>query len=494
MKSILLILSLLFFGSFSISITAQTQVGENIVGETNFNFSGMAISLSGDGNRLAIGAPFNNGNGTFSGHVRVYDWINDAWTNEIPDIDGEFEDDFSGMSVSLSSDGNRLAIGAEANDGNGMSSGHVRVFELGNNNWEQLGMDIDGESEGDNLGTAVALSSDGSRLAIGARNGDGDEIEAGYVQVFELVGNSWEKLGGNIKGEEESDHFGAALSFSSEGNKLAIGGWRHDESKGHVKIFEWANDSWNQLGMEIEGDSINDVFGHSVALSGNGSRVAIGAALNDTNGAAAGQAKVFEWKNNSWEQLGASINGDSIGSAFGYSIDISSDGNRLAVGGTLPNTSLDSMGNKVKIFDWVNGAWVQVDMPILGETSGFEAGHTISLSDNGERLGFGLPRETGDNSNDGVVRVFEFSPITITSTKELVLKESIDFYPNPTDGNIYFSESKIKFVKIYDAIGKLVYYQKEVDGHIAISNMDSGIYFIQFFKNNNYFNYKVVKK
>ena len=133
MKSIVSILILLFIEFFSISIIAQTQLGEDIVGEDNQNFSGMAISLSGAGNRLAIGAPFNTGSGIFSGHVRVYDWIDGAWSQVFSDIDGEFGNDFSGWSVSLSEDGNRLAIGALENSGNGNSSGHVRVFQLGNN-------------------------------------------------------------------------------------------------------------------------------------------------------------------------------------------------------------------------------------------------------------------------------------------------------------------------------------------------------------------------
>jgi hypothetical protein len=52
-----------------------------------------------------------------------------AWTQLGADINGEAADDYSG-SVSLSSDGNRLAIGAGWNDGNGDNSGHVRVFDL----------------------------------------------------------------------------------------------------------------------------------------------------------------------------------------------------------------------------------------------------------------------------------------------------------------------------------------------------------------------------
>jgi hypothetical protein len=45
------------------------------------------------------------------------------------DIDGEAASDISGYSVSLSSDGKTVAIGAPGNDGNGSGSGHVRIFQ-----------------------------------------------------------------------------------------------------------------------------------------------------------------------------------------------------------------------------------------------------------------------------------------------------------------------------------------------------------------------------
>ena len=81
------------------------------------------------------------------------------------DIDGEAQDDESGFSVSLSADGSIVAIGAHNNDGNGNNSGHVRVYQYINDetdpSWVQLGGDIDGETEGDKSGYSVSLSADG---------------------------------------------------------------------------------------------------------------------------------------------------------------------------------------------------------------------------------------------------------------------------------------------------------------------------------------------
>lgn len=78
--------------------------------------------MSADGNTVAIGAPYNDGNGDDAGHVRVYDWNGTVWLPRGLDIDGESAGDFSGWSNSLNGSGNIVAIGAVSDDGNGIDS------------------------------------------------------------------------------------------------------------------------------------------------------------------------------------------------------------------------------------------------------------------------------------------------------------------------------------------------------------------------------------
>lgn len=82
-----------------------------------------------DGKTVIIGAYGNDGNGTDSGHARIYDWDSSAWTQRGSDIDGEAAGDHSGIQVDISDDGNTLAIGARRNDGNGENAGHVRIYD-----------------------------------------------------------------------------------------------------------------------------------------------------------------------------------------------------------------------------------------------------------------------------------------------------------------------------------------------------------------------------
>ena len=108
--------------------------------------SGYSVSISPDGTTVAVGAVFNDDNGSNSGHVRVYENNNGTWTKIGGDIDGEASNDFSGYSVNLSSDGSIVAIGAAYNDDNGSNSGHVRIYKNENGTWTKVGDDIEGES------------------------------------------------------------------------------------------------------------------------------------------------------------------------------------------------------------------------------------------------------------------------------------------------------------------------------------------------------------
>ena len=126
-KLILLTLFLLPLLTFS-----QTQLGSDIDGEAAGDQSGYSVSIDSDGSHVAIGANRNDG---FTGHVRVYSWDGSAWAQVGNDIDGEAAYDFSGISVSIDSDGSHVAIGAHENDGGGSNAGHVRIYSWDGSAW-----------------------------------------------------------------------------------------------------------------------------------------------------------------------------------------------------------------------------------------------------------------------------------------------------------------------------------------------------------------------
>ena len=95
----------------------------------------------------------------------------------------------------MSSDGTTVAIGAYGNDGNGSGSGHVRIYQFNNGLWVKVGLDIDGEAAGDYSGDSVSMSSDGTTVAIGAYGNDGNGNYAGHVRIYTFNGSSWNEGG-----------------------------------------------------------------------------------------------------------------------------------------------------------------------------------------------------------------------------------------------------------------------------------------------------------
>jgi hypothetical protein len=173
--------------------------------------------------------------------VRIYQWNGTAWVQQGADIDSEAAGDQSGSSVSLSSDGNCEAIGAPANDGSGASAGHVRIYQWNGSTWVQQGADIDGEAAGDQSGRSVSLSSDGARVAIGAYLNDGSGGDAGHVRIYQWNGAAWVQQGADIDGEAAGDWSGFAVSMSSDATRVAVGAWFNDgngASAGHVRVYK----------------------------------------------------------------------------------------------------------------------------------------------------------------------------------------------------------------------------------------------------------------
>jgi hypothetical protein len=196
MLCVIILLSITVFASPGL-LRAQyeTPTGPNITGEATHDHSGKAVSLSADGSIVAVGDPWYGHDEFFSapGHVQVYQYqySGSGWVQLGADIEGESDGDFSGWSVSLSADGSIVAIGASDLHGYGERAGYVRVYQYASGAWVQLGADIDGEAAGDSFGFSVSLSADGSIVAVGAPFNDGVDSDAGHVRVYQYLGGAW---------------------------------------------------------------------------------------------------------------------------------------------------------------------------------------------------------------------------------------------------------------------------------------------------------------
>ncbi|MDC1336314.1 Ig-like domain-containing protein, partial [Flavobacteriaceae bacterium] len=394
-------------------ISMATQIGADIDGEAANDLSGQSVSFNEDATIMAIGALHNDGNGVDSGHVRVYQYSADSWIQLGEDINGEAAGDQSGQSVSLSSDGKTIAIGAIGNDGNGASSGHVRIYNYDGTSWIQIGSDIDGDAAGDFSGHSISLSSDGNTLAIGTPYNDGNGASSGHVKIYSYNGNSWTQLGEDIEGEAANDNSGSSVSLSSDGTTLAIGAYGNDGNgtgSGHVRIYNYNGSTWTQLGENINGEASSDYSGNSVSLSLDGNTVAIGAYQNDSNGSNSGHVRIYNYNGTAWTQLGTDIDGEAAGDQSGYSVSLSSDGTTLAIGAYL-NAGNGSSSGHVRIYNYNGSAWTQLGADIDGEAAVDYSGNSVSLSSDGTTVAIGARRNDGNGADSGHVRVYSLVQI-----------------------------------------------------------------------------------
>ena len=322
------------------------QLGNNLEGTHFGELFGDDVALSSDGDTVAIGGNGFDGNqGDSQGVVRVYQYNNLSWTQIGSDIEGEAAGDRFGDSVSLSADGTKLAVGAYGN-GNGPYSGHVRVYSFERGAWVQMGGDIDGEAADDRSGWSISLSADGTVLAVGApRNNENDSGSdffgsgSGHVRIYEYEqdATTWVQLGDDLNGQAAFDLFGWAVALSSDGMTLAVGATGANSDTGAVSVFHYDENTpsgWTLLGSSIYGDEVGDRFGYSVSLSETGNILAIGSRNSDKNGMDdSGHAAIYKFADGTWTPLGTILVGRAAGAQFGFDVALSADGSVVIAGG-----------------------------------------------------------------------------------------------------------------------------------------------------------------
>ena len=368
---------------------------------------GVAVSLSYDGNRLAVGAVGEGSaatgvdgdqlDNTTPGAGAVYLFAHDDYTWSqlayIKATDSSIGGSF-GKAVSLSASGNLLGVGADEK---------VYLFEAEQDVWSQIAIlnATHGES-GDDFGQTIQLSGDGKTLAVGAQNEsssssgiDGDESDngaagAGAVFVFTLDESGWAQQA-YIKSSnpETEDRFGSGLSVADDGNLLVVGAWGEDsslngiggdgsdngaENSGAAYLFERSDTTWAQTEyFKASNTGSGDHFGHKVAISGDGLFIAVGAPLEGS--------------------IARGINGDQA------------DESTMAPPGAVYQFSRASLQSSwhqkayVKAPDTTPG-WEAPICLLICPMENDEFGSSLGISDDGATLVVGAPHEnSGSNEN-----------------------------------------------------------------------------------------------
>jgi len=337
----------------------------------------------------------------FAGSVGVFIYRDGIWgLQSILKASNIEEFDAFGSAVAISDDGDTLAVAAIAEDSNAtgvdgdganndaVDSGAVYVFERtdiggGEFEWNEVAYikasntdgDVDPDDsvfDGDGFGNKLALSGDGTTLAVGAPREDsnalgidGDEadnsaMDAGAVYVFrDLGGPAWmQEAYIKPSNTDAGDEFGSDLALSTAGDRLAVGapfessgssgingdGFNNGAAtSGAAYVFERSGSAWSQHSyLKAMSPDPADEFGFSLDLNAAGDVLAVGATREDgilrgvdvdqaNNGSVnTGAAYVFEESGGAWAQTAfmKASNADPI-DQFGFVVKLSSSGDAL---------------------------------------------------------------------------------------------------------------------------------------------------------------------
>ena len=386
-------------------LSSQNQVGSNLYGEAQYDLSGSAVAVNATGNIMVVGAKLNDagsdnsfGNRNY-GHARVYQFIGSSWVQLGGDIDGLSNEEQLGSAVSINAAGTRIALGAI---GANSYDGSVRIYDYEDSTWV-LKHEFNGTTDS-NFGTSVSLDNSGNTIAIGTPFANFGEV---VVYKYNEVDDTWDLLGSEFQLPSLS-RIGYSISLNDDGTIVAIGSeWTslNFNIAGGVAIYQYdeGSTSWNLLGDIIHGTSTGAGLGNALSLNDSGTRVVIGA----SSGA---YAEVYEYSSNIWTKIGARLTG-TTGDKFGASVAINDLGNRIFVSAT--EHGFDNIG-QLNIYDYTNEEWTLVSNSITGAHSD-ELGNSIATNDSGSIVVIGSAKANGNGTDSGITKVFEIATVSTTS-------------------------------------------------------------------------------
>jgi len=329
------------------------------------------------------------------------------------------QDDWFGLSVALSADGNTAIAGAGLDDvGANVDQGSATIFVRSGTSWtQQQTVTQTGGAAGDYFGFGVALSSDGNTAIIGALSDDvGANANQGSATIFTRSGGVWTQQQTITKtGGAAGDLFGRSVALSADGNTAIVGAANSDVGanvdQGTATIFTRSGSVWTQQQTITQSTGAGtDSFGYAVALSSSGDTAIVGAYFDDVGANAdQGSATIFTRSGSVWtEQQTITQTGGAAGDAFGFSVALSADGNTAIIGASRDDVGANTNQGSATIFTRSGSTWTQ--QQTITKTSGalndtFGAAVAMSADGNTAIIGTNYA-DVGANADQGTATIF----------------------------------------------------------------------------------------
>ena len=360
--------------------TAQAQL-VSVTTLTGAGFSGgeqgYSVAISADGNTAVVGAPANNSN---YGGAWVFRRSSGAWGGgSALSFGASSGNPQLGTAVAISADGSTIAVGGPADTNGGAGAGAFWIFtSSGGSAFAPQGNRWYSTSGGVQLGSSLALSSDGNTLIAGAPG-------AAAVYVYTRSSGTWSP---GVTLSASGGGFGTSVALSGDGGTALVGAPSYSGTGGAWVFTGSGSPSGSGAKLDLGTPAISSgQQGMSVALSVDGQTAIVGGFNSSSK---YGAAYVYTASGVAWTQqaqLADGVYGSSLASAAGASVALSGNGNVALVGGFA-----DASGwGPASVWEFTRSSTTWSQRTILNSGTGIEPGFSVALSSDGNTALAGAP-------------------------------------------------------------------------------------------------------
>ena len=374
---------------------------------TAYDYFGHRVDTSSDGGRFVVMS-------STGGEVEVYQGSAASWTQEYKATEGSLGTGSQPGDVAMSADGSIIAIGRPYSAQSGNERGDVVVRTRSGSTWSNASgsptLAASDKGDYDKLGRGIDISGDGNYIIAGAP-GETSNTGAAYI-FYQGSTHTWAQQAKiTSTGGATSEQFGVDVDIDADGTRAIIGAWKEDTSSntedyGAAYVFKRTGTSWAQEARIVSSD---------IALDDEfGNSVAI----NTTDGTvaivgaynkatAAGAAYIFKRDGTSWSQDAKIVADDAAAyDYYGWRVAITADGSHVFVTAQLENS------NQGKIYVYKNtsgSTWAQQATIVQSSRQSGYFGDGLAVNNSGDIVIAGAHTETATGSNAGAVYITYFA-------------------------------------------------------------------------------------
>jgi len=463
----LTVISILFFLNYP--LLAQTQKGDIITGGGVYFGLERSVAISDSGNRIIAGAAFTDVNGnTSAGVALVFELVNNNWQQLGDDLEGENESERFGRATEIAPSGDRVAVGGDEK---------VKVYDWTNNQWEQIGGDIT-VPEISGVGN-LEFSANGEILGVGYTGFNVDKT----VRVYKLINNIWTELGDGF----DASQFGA-FSLSNDGERIVVQ-YTTGNLGFELKTHDFSGGTWTVVATTL-GSATGEVLTEGFAISASGNRLIATTRIDDMPN---GYVTTYDYQGNDWvaslPELPIVIDNN-----FGMTLRSSNSGN-IFILGTADDNPIVGVSD-IFVYQVINNQWQLAGDVINGSADDEAANGHVDITGDGQNIVF-AGNETPSGGEEEFVAGFDMSGVL--SVTDQPTFESPRLYPNPTSGKIeidfgaFYAEMGLTVQNILGQTLQQKTFKNSQNIHHFIKG-ETGVYFVTLTTpSNNVITFKVLK-